>query len=291
MEKQSSIIKNYNDGNRVRGDSGMSFSSFSSPRMQDADGEMFTVLGDTILDYQVTVLIGLHDTTVQFNVDSQNNQGKYIHKKRESVACQLRRIAQEIELVREVGGKKKPYELNMSVFFQNTFQRMITLIDEIKSLTTREVDVDKTTQEMLDRMESMNFTCKPGDNSPRTHEFQYSLMENINAKSLHKMNHPTIAMYNHCRLLYNMVNDDVRTREDAQRVGEDELAHFIGSKVNLDFFDNSHDVHLKLSSSFIKKTLNWMNLYGDANKRGVLSGASKRGSGDMFDGHDDVDIE
>lgn len=241
------------------------------------------MLGDTILDYQVTVLIGLHDITTEFNLESENNQGVYRHEKRETIAWNLRHLADENEL--KGNTDVSFYNLNLNTWFGNVFQRMITLIDEIKNLTNTGKS-EKSTQELLDRMESLNFS-KPGE-TPRTHEFQQSLMENANAKSLHKLNHPTIAMYNHARLMYNMINDDLATRDEAREAGEDELAHFIGSKNNLEFFDNSHDVHLKLASSFIKKTLNWMNVVGGV--RGTDVGKNQR-EGEMFDVDDDMDIE
>ena len=105
--------------------------------------------------------------------------------------------------------------------------------------------------------------------------------------ALHKLNEPTIAIYHHARLLYNLVNDDVRTREEAKMSGEEELKNFIGSFKNLEFFEKSEDIHLVLAASFIRKTQNWI---GESAGGGANDGIRSKNL-DMFMQDDDVDIE
>ena len=158
---------------------------------------------------------------------------------------------------------------------------MITLIDELKTL-----DRANQTREMLDKVEKLNF-IRP-DLSPRVDFTREAMgLSGDNMKALHKLNEPTIAVYHHARLLYNMVNDDVRTREEARLSGEEELKNFIGSAKNLEFFEKSEDVHLVLAASFIRKTQNWI---GESAGGGMNNGL-RSNKLDMFMQDDDVDIE
>ena len=154
---------------------------------------------------------------------------------------------------------------------------MITLIDDIKSVDGSFAP----TQNILDKLERLNFLIP--NMSPRGHQTMEEISEFEGTKGLHKLNQPTIAMYNYSRLLYNLVNDDLFTREEAKMSGEEELKSFIGNKENISFFRRSGDVHLQLAVSFIKKTQNWMGIKGMGNDDDVEGG--------MFDLDDDFDIE
>ena len=115
------------------------------------------------------------------------------------------------------------------------------------------------TQEILDKLEELNF-AKPHEQRS-THMYQQSMLRPNESKSLHKINHPTIAMYHHSRLLYNLINDNSAFREEATLVGEEELKHFICSRDNLNFFLRSGDVHLHLAACFLIKSMSWLNLF------------------------------
>lgn len=126
---------------------------------------------------------------------------------------------------------------------------MITLIDEIKCIEYPLA----SNEAIMDSIENLNFSSLKSN--PRgSHKFQEKFVEVVKTKSLHRLSHPIIAIYNHSRLLYNMVNDHIFTREEAKLSGEEELRSFIGSRENIDFFKSSGDVHLMLAISFIMKT-------------------------------------
>ncbi|GMH52002.1 hypothetical protein TL16_g01136 [Triparma laevis f. inornata] len=242
-----------------------------SPRVVENNKEMFHVLSESLFDYQVGLIIQLHEMNVCYNLGQDDKFHTYQMESRDSVASCMRYLGEGFG----------DGDFSMSTFFDNMFQRMITLIDELKSLDGS----DAPTQEVLNKLELLNL-ARP-DLSPRGHDLQNMLDEVLANQSLHRLNHPTIAMYHHARLLYNLVNDDVRTREEAKMSGEEELKNFIGSKKNLDFFTRSNDIHLTLAASFIRKSQNWM---GASAGGGMMEGM-KMNSLDMFDIDDEVDIE
>ncbi|GMH51923.1 hypothetical protein TrST_g8221 [Triparma strigata] len=244
-----------------------------SPRVVEDNREMFHVLSESLFDYQVGLIIQLHEMNVCYNLGQDDQLHTYQTEMRDSVASCLRYLGEGFG----------DGEFRMATFFDNMFQRMITLIDELKALDGS----DAPTQEVLDKLELLNLAAP--DLSPRRgHNLQNTLDEVLANQSLHRLNHPTIAMYHHARLLYNLVNDDVRTREEAKMSGEEELKNFIGSKKNLDFFKRSSDIHLTLAASFIKKSQNWM---GTSAGGGATQDGYKTNSLDMFDMDDEVDIE
>jgi hypothetical protein len=238
-----------------------------SPRSVEENKEMFYILSDALVDYQVAVLVQLQDMVTNYNLECHNLQGRFIHEQRETVAT---KVKQAHEGFAEI-------EFNISSFFDILFQRMITLIDDIKSVDGSFAP----TQNILDKLERLNFLIP--NMSPRGHQTMEEISEFEGTKGLHKLNQPTIAMYNYSRLLYNLVNDDLFTREEAKMSGEEELKSFIGNKENISFFRRSGDVHLQLAVSFIKKTQNWMGIKGMGNDDDVEGG--------MFDLDDDFDIE
>mmetsp|Transcript_9551 Transcript_9551/g.19422 ORF Transcript_9551/g.19422 Transcript_9551/m.19422 type:complete len:1273 (+) Transcript_9551:135-3953(+) len=241
-----------------------------SPRSLEENREMFHVLSDALMDYQVAVLVQLQDMVTNYNLECHTLQGRFVHERRETIA---QKVKQAHEGFAEI-------EFNISTFFDGIFQRMITLIDDVKS-TKGDFRV---TQNLLDKLEKLNFSTS--NYSPRG----YKTMEEISiaegTNGLHKMNQPTIAMYNYAKLLYNIVNDDIFTREEAKLSGEEEIKNFIGNKENLSFFRRSGDVHLNLAVSFIKKTKNWMGIESgdDIDNLEVVEGG-------MFDRDDEFDIE
>jgi len=201
-----------------------------SPRSIEENKEMFHTLTDVLTDFQVALLVQLQDMVTNYNLECHNLQGRYKHESRDTVAT---RMKQAHEGFAEIG-------FNFGTFFDVIFQRMISLIDDIKIMDGNFAP----NQSILDKLENLNFVGP--DLSPRGHSNMEDLLEVEDAKGLHNMNQPTIAMYNYSRLLYNLVNDDIFTREEARMSGEEEIRSFIGNRENLAFFRHSGDIHLQV---------------------------------------------
>ena len=84
-----------------------------SPRTVQGNMEMFHVLGDSLLDYQVGLIIQLHEMNVCHNLHFGHNNGMYMGESRDSVSTCLRYLGEGF-------GEGK---FVMSVFFDNIFQR------------------------------------------------------------------------------------------------------------------------------------------------------------------------
>ena len=228
-----------------------------SPRMTEENVNMFHVLSDSLLDHQHAVLIELHLMTEQYNLE--RNSGKFVVNARDTVAHIIRdmsnfEVYDDSDSDDERGAKaaaKAASIVNLKDFFANIYQRMITLMEEIK---TDHTHTNGPTQDLLDKLDVLNITGETWE-ALEEHARNGEMIEPV-----HRLNHPTIAIYHHSRLLYNLVQDHKVMREIAILSGAEELCSFVGSAENLFYLYRSSDVHLLLTATFIKKSMKWMGL-------------------------------
>jgi len=165
--------------------------------------ELYHYLSESIYDYQTMVLVEFHTLVSHYNNNTITRQGRYRHEGHESIAAQIKYILSEEQIY---------------TFVENIFQRMIALMDEIKSSGDEE-NAFVHTHTILDKIERMNFERPLENATPRLYT---AINETNNECRVDKIYQSSrINIYYISRLLYCLINDNMVFREIAKDVGEE----------------------------------------------------------------------